>query len=112
MINSAVLGLPWTLWGLLALLVAGVYAVVWPRPGARARTGPVWRHLVLRWFHALVWVLLALSCFIRTDLMPGGSGAANVAALLGLATYAAFLGTLTIDRRSGRYRRCGGHRNG
>jgi hypothetical protein len=111
-INSAVLGLPWTLWGLLALLVAGVYAVVWPRTGASARLGPVWRLLVLRWFHALVWVLLALSCFIRTDLIPGGSGAANVAALIGLVTYAAFLGTLTIDRRSERYRSCGDHRDG
>ena len=110
--NSALLGLPWILWGLLALLVAGVFAEVWPRTAGSERPRPVWRHLVLRWFHALVWVLLALSCFVRADLMPGGSSAANVAALLGLASYAVFLGTLAMDRRSGRHRSCGDHRNG
>jgi hypothetical protein len=33
---------------------------------------------------------------VRAHLLPGGSGAANVAALLALLTYAAFLATLAV----------------
>jgi hypothetical protein len=111
--NSAFFGLPWTLWGVLALLVAGLYIVVWPRSSNLARPRPVWRHLVLQWSHALVWALLALSCFIRADLLPGESSTANAAALLALAVYATFLGTLALDRRSGRrHGSCEDHRNG
>ncbi len=57
---------------------------------------------VLRWFHALVWALLALSSFIRASLVPGGSRVANVVALLALPAYTVFLKMLAIDRRSSR----------
>ncbi len=107
------LGVPWNLWGLLALLAAGVHAVVWPRSrtGGSTQGHPVWRHLVLRWFHALVWALLALSCFVRAGFLPGGSRAANVAALLAPVAYAAFLVALTIEGKSGPYGSGRGHRN-
>jgi hypothetical protein len=103
----------WTLWGLQALLDAGVHVVVWPRSHSdgSARCRPTWRHFVLRWFHALVWALLALSCFVQAGLLPGGWRAANVAVLLALAAYAAFLVALAIGGRSGRYGSCRGHRN-
>ena len=102
--ENAFLGLPWVLWGCLALIVAGVYSVVWPRPRADgpAPSRPTPRRFVLRWFHALVWALLALSCFVRAALPEGGSAAANAVALLALPAYAVFLGALAMDRRSGR----------
>ena len=100
--NSLFLWLPWTLWGCLGLIGAGVYVMLWPRPraGSLTQPRPTWRHFILRWFHALVWVLLALSCFIRGTLLPGGSGVANVLTLLGLAVYLVFFMTLAVDRRS------------
>jgi hypothetical protein len=98
--DTTFLGLPWFVWGLLSLVVAAVYAAAWPR---RKSAGilparPVWRHVVLRWFHPLVWVQLAVSCFVRPSQAFGGSATANVLALLALATYAIFVGTLLFER--------------
>jgi hypothetical protein len=99
------LGVPWVLWGLLALLVAGAYSVVWPRSRADGsrQAHPLWRHFVLRGSHPLVWVLLALSCFVRADLPPRGSQTATLAALLALAAYAGFLVALALVGVSGRH---------
>ena len=101
--DTTFLGLPWTVYGVLALAVAAIYLVVGLRPRtARGASRPAWRGFVLRWFHALIWVLLALSCFIRAALLPGGTIAANVSALLALLLYVIFLGTLVVDRQVGR----------
>ncbi len=101
--DTTFLGLPWTVYGLLALTVAAIYLVlgVRARPG-RATPVPTWRRYILRWFHSLVWILLALSCFIRAAVLPGGTSAANLSALLALLLYFIFLGTLVADRRAGR----------
>src|SRR5205823_1993786 len=96
-------GVPWVVWGGLCLAVAAVYTVVWPRPrGTGARQArPAWRRLILRWGHALVWLLLALSCFVRLSPRLGGSTSALLA-VLALVAYAIFLGTLLIDRAARR----------
>src|SRR6266540_2999045 len=101
---AALFGVPWVAWGGLCLVVAAVYAAVWPRPATvgAGRTDPPrrrralrWRRRVLRWGHALVWLLLALSCFARPS--PGlGAPAGNLLAALALIGYAVFLGTLLI----------------
>jgi hypothetical protein len=104
---AALFGVPWVAWGGLCLLVATVYTAIWPRPATagagrvdppRRRRALRWRRRVLRWGHALVWLLLALSCFLRAAPRAGGAGAANLLAGLALAGYAVFLGTLLIDR--------------
>ena len=101
--DTTCLGLPWTVYGILALAVAAIYLVVGLRPRRRRDASrPAWRAFVLRWFHAPIWVLLALSCFIRATLLPGGATAANVSALLALLLYLVFLGTLVADRQVGR----------
>lgn len=100
---SPVFGIPWPVLGLLCLVVAAVYTVVWPRPrDPAARTRPAWRHLVLRWGHALVWLLLALSCFVRPARSLGGPATANALALLALIAYVLFLGMALADRAARR----------
>ncbi len=97
--TTALFGVPWLVWGGLCLLVAIVYTVVWPRPrrSGALHVRPAWRHVILRWCHALVWLLLALSCFIR--LSPRlGEPAANSLAGLALLVYLIFLGTWLGDR--------------
>jgi hypothetical protein len=80
-----VLGIPVVALGLACFAVAAVFSVVYPH---RAVVG--WRHVVLRWGHAGVWVLLGLSCLLRAW-MPGHPGLANVLAGLAAAAYAVFL---------------------
>ena len=64
-----------------------------------SQTGTVWQHVIVRWFHALVWVLLAASCFAPPSQELGGSAVANVLALLlALVTCAMFVDTLLVER--------------
>lgn len=87
------LGLPLFVWGGLCLVVALAFTVFWPSSKVGADTSAL-RYLVLRWFHALVWLLLALSCFIRGAGVSGGAGAANLVALVALPVYLVFVAVL------------------
>ena len=82
------------------MVIAAVHVPSWPRPknAGIVPARPLWRHEVLRWFHALVWVLLVASCFVRPSQALDGSATANVLALRALATYAIFAGTLLTER--------------
>ena len=82
------LNLPWFLWAGLALLVAVIYSVVWPKKAVTATSGA--RYLIVRWGHALVWILLAVNFLLR-GLSPSLNGAADAVALVGAAMYVAFL---------------------
>jgi len=93
------LAVPWAIWGGLCLFVAAIYTVVWPRPRPPAWARPSWRHPILRWAHAMVWVVLAGSCFLRTTDWPGQLDAANALALLAVPLYATFVVTLVTDRK-------------
>ncbi len=82
------LGVPRFLWGAGCLIVACLFAFVVPHPRGEAIG---LRHFLLRWGHALIWVLLALFCFAQGARLGGPTN------LLGLAAgllYAAFLVTL------------------
>ena len=96
--NTPFLGVPWFVWGLLSLVVAVIFTVIWPHRKRPGKTRPL-RYLILRWFHAFVWVLLAVSFFLRDGQVLGGSGTANVLALLALFVYLIFLGTLLRSSR-------------
>jgi len=96
--NTPFLGVPWFVWGLLCLVVAVIFTVIWPR-GKRPGKARALQSLILRWFHALVWVLLAVSFFLRDREVLGGSGTANVLALLALGVYLIFMGTLLRSSR-------------
>ena len=99
--NTPLLGVPWPIWGIVCLVLGTVYLVIWPRPRTTARPvrRPAWRHFILRWFHALVWLLLALACFIQAGWLPGGPIIATAIALLSLPAYAIFVATLLLERR-------------
>lgn len=91
--NTGFLNIPFVVWGGLALLVAGIFAVV--VPGAKqVNAAAGWRFIIGRWFHSLVWLLLAVSLFMQATGDIGlQSLAGPVAALAGIA-YLIFIITL------------------
>jgi hypothetical protein len=83
-------------WGVICLGVAATYWFLWPKAAAQRTSG--WQWWVLRAFHSLVWLFLALACFTRA---PLGNWVSNTLALCGVAAYVIFIYTLaTIGRRT------------
>ena len=80
------LNLPWFLWAALALIVAMIYSFVWPHKAAT--TG--FSFFILRWGHALTWILLTINFLLR-GIDPGLNGAANLIAVVGGLVYVLFL---------------------
>ena len=81
------LNLPWFAWAALALIVAVVYSFVWPQ---KALTMEGFRFFVIRWGHAVTWLLLAIN-FILRGISPSLNGVANLVALAGAAMYFLFI---------------------
>jgi hypothetical protein len=77
----------WLAFSILAMVLAVIFAVGVAAPHA-PRDGI--RRVILRWFHALTWVLLA-ACFLSLafDLRPGVDP--STLALMGLASYLTFM---------------------
>ena len=82
------LNLPWFAWAAGALIIAVIYSVVWPRQAATAGTGV--RFFIIRWGHALAWLLLAIN-FVLRGVSPSLNAAANLAALAGGVSYFLFM---------------------
>jgi hypothetical protein len=82
------LNLPWFLWAALALMVAVIYSFVWPHKAVIMDSG--FRFFILRWGHALTWLLLALNFALR-GLSPSFQSAANWVSLAGGAMYLLFI---------------------
>jgi len=87
------LSIPWFAWGFPALVVTMAFVFVWPRSKASGGERGL-RYLVLRWFHHLVWVLIAVSFFLRGGEVLGGAATANVLALLAFGVYLVFMAAL------------------
>ena len=92
--TNTFLGISLILWSALCLGVAVVYAFVWPKPRAPR---PAWSAFVLRWFHSLVWALLATACLLWAASIP--SMLAQGLALLALVFYSVFMVTFLRDRQ-------------
>jgi hypothetical protein len=90
MLSNRFLGVPLVVWGGVCLAVALVWAVFWPSDRVAVCSGL--RFVILRWFHALTWVLLALAAFIGA-FSGSRPGTARPIALLALAVYLAFMAT-------------------
>lgn len=82
------LGLPWFVWAMLALIVATIYTFVWPQKAVTEPAG--FRFLIVRWGHALTWLLLTVN-FVLRGISPSLGGAANMVALGGGLIYLLFL---------------------
>lgn len=88
------LGIDWWIWGVLCLGVGALNTVFYPRHAVR-KAGPV-AAVIIRWVHPVVWLLLAVSFFVRGT--PGREGVANGIAAVAGVLYLSFLLTLTLTR--------------
>ena len=88
--------IPWFVWAAVALLIAVIYTFVWPRKAASASTGL--RFFVLRWGHALTWILLAINFLLR-GVSPNLNGVATLFALAGGTMYLLFIAMTSVVKR-------------
>ena len=81
-------GLSWYVWGVIGLVVAGIFFFIAPNEqGAMSRR----KYIIVRWFHGLVWVLLAVSFFLRGTGNSMASSVADITAVLGGIVYLVYL---------------------
>ena len=91
--TTGFLNIPFPVWGVGALVIAGIFAVFVPR-AEKVNALQGMRFVIVRWFHSLVWLLLALSFSLRAVQNETLNGLANpVAALAGL-TYLIYMVTM------------------
>ncbi len=81
--DHKLLGVPFLVWSGVCLLLAVVWVFVWPHKAGLAVDSPRW--LILRWGHALAWLLLALSALLAHFALP------TLARLVGWAALASYL---------------------
>lgn len=87
-------GFPMYFFGVFCLILALIYAVQWPKAVGRER--PLIAHLIMRWGHALVWLLLAASCFLW---YVGSNPLGNQLAANAMILYLIFIIAFMRDKR-------------
>jgi len=90
--DTTLLGVPLIFWGAICLFFAITWALIWPSHKGATLHGL--RYFIMRWFHALVWLLLALAAFIAAFTGPSGALVAPSLAFLSLIAYLIFMVTL------------------
>ena len=96
MLAERLWGIPWSVLALAALGVMAVYLVVDTSHGT---TGSTW--VVVRWFHSLCWLLLALAALGMAKITPIPATWARPLAIGGGLTYAAFMATSLMSGKLG-----------
>jgi hypothetical protein len=89
--------MPPTAWVVVCLALAALYLRTWPRRKAAGLTRG-FRYVVLRWFHALVWLLLALSVAVRAR---SGQTAYFVAGAIAIAAFLVYGVFIIVAFRKG-----------
>lgn len=97
MTDAGLLGIPWPIWGILCLGVSLAYFWFWPKPQPDVPRSPL-SAIVLRWFHGLVWLVLAFSAFMNGGLIGGGRDQAFRLALFAVVLYLVFIMQLIGER--------------
>jgi hypothetical protein len=90
--GDSFLGLSLTYWAIPCLVMAGVWTFLWPN--YRAQGAPPVQRFLLRWAHALTWLLLAIALFVSGAGLPGGGLLGSILGLLALVSYVLFLRAL------------------
>jgi tryptophan-rich sensory protein len=95
------LGIPLTAWAIGCLVLAGVYVFVWPRPRTEeeAARRPVWRHVVLRWLHPGIWLVLGASFAVRAAPIAEAASIGNQIASLAFILYIVYIVVYLADRK-------------
>lgn len=88
-------GISWFVWAALAAALAALFTVFQLPKQTSQTTG--FTYIVLRWFHSLTWVFLAISFLVRGT-APRLSAVADVIGLAGLGTYIAWRSTMSRTR--------------
>lgn len=94
--SESFLGLRLTFWAIPCLILAGTWILFWPNYQAQGQ--PRGRYLILRWGHALTWLLLAAALFVSGAGILGGGNTGSLLGVLALVTYLLFLYTLLQPR--------------
>ncbi len=81
------IGVSWFVWAGLAAALAAMFTVIQIPKQTSQTTGLT--HIVLRWFHSVTWILLAMSFLLR-GAAPRLSSLADVIGLAGLGSYITF----------------------
>jgi hypothetical protein len=89
-------GIPYIQLGIAALVMTVLWVFIWPRKeSVQPNSLP---HFILRWFHALVWLLLAAAAIIASSDIFGGGNTAQLVAFLGLIIYLIFITTVVTTK--------------
>jgi hypothetical protein len=83
------LNISWWILGSLALVVALIYAIYVPKSDLVNSTKGL-QFVIVRWFHSLVWVILAISFYMRGSGQKELSAWANPTTLSGGIIYIVF----------------------
>ena len=94
--EAKLFGVPLVIWGVVCIVFTIVWVVIWPSDKVTSIDGV--RYVILRWFHALTWLLLALAAFLAAFNWLGGTQTARAVALLSLSVYLIFMGTFVFTR--------------
>ena len=89
------------MWGIACLVIAVIYIfyVPLPSPSYDLRSQVWWKFAVIRWFHPLVWVLLAAACFMMQASVDHAKPWAKGLAFSGLVTYVVYIFTLLTEKQ-------------
>jgi hypothetical protein len=87
--NETFLGLGLAYWALPCLMLAGMWSFFWPSYRGQKSSGLP--YLLLRWGHALTWLLLALALFVSGTGRFGGGMTGGILGIGALVIYLAFL---------------------
>lgn len=87
------LNIPMYGWAAVALVIAAIFVVVVPSADKVALLEGL-PFLIVRWFHSLVWVLLAASFFLKGTGNESLKGVSDILAMLGGLCYAVYFITM------------------
>jgi hypothetical protein len=90
------IGVPLFIWAVFCLALAVLWFWLWPRERATGISGI--RHIILRWFHALTWLLLAAAALIAGLDARGNARLAKAVSVFSLVVYLIFMGVFVTSK--------------